>query len=218
MRYTNKAIRTIDDETMDAVLTELSERSAVIAEIIGEYGRPLLWRREPGFASLVYTILEQQVSLSSAKATYEKLISYVGNLTPESILRMSDSDFRTLGFSRQKIEYCRTIAELIERGVLDLESLNDKSDDHVRTVLTNIRGIGRWSADIYLLHSLGRPDVWPVGDLALQVAVGERLNLESRPDQKELERIGEPFRPWRSVAARVFWQYYLTDRGITEVS
>ncbi len=208
----------IDRKTLVSAVEELSAGSEIVREIVERYGMPPLWRREPGFDSLVYTILEQQVSLVSAKSTYEKLRGVVGPITPGGLARLSDAELRDIGLSRQKIEYCRTLAELVESGDLDLNILADRGDEDVRATLMNVRGIGKWTADIYLLHSLGRPDVWPTGDLALQVSVSEYLGLSDRPAHEELEELGVPFRPWRSVAARVFWQYYLQSRGIAEVS
>lgn len=174
--------------------------------------------REPDFVALVYAILEQQVSLASARAVYERLLGLSGTLSPETFQSIQDKELRAIGFSRQKIEYCRGLADRILSGSLVLADLESRSDEEVREVLTGIRGIGHWTAEVYLLHSLGRPDVWPVGDLALQVAVQEELGLGTRPSQDELFAVGEEFRPLRSVAARVFWQGYLIRRGIREVT
>lgn len=204
--------------TLPVELDRLCEQSCLIANIRRTYGDPPLWRREPGFSSLAYTILEQQVSLASAKATYDKLLRAVDRLTPESFLRLTPEVLRAIGFSRQKIEYCTLLAHAIIRRDLDLDALGRESDETIRDVLMSLKGIGQWTADIYLLHSLGRPDVWPVGDLALQIAAQEILNLDERPRGQKLAEIGHPFAPLRSVAARVFWQAYLAKRGITEVS
>jgi len=198
-------------------LAELTAAHQEIDRIIAEHGPPPLWRREPGFSSLVYIILEQQVSLASARAAYLKLIDSTGELTPESFVRLDDTDLRAAGFSRQKTEYCRGLAKLIIGGILDLESLERKSDVEVRDELMAIRGIGRWTADIYLLHSLGRPDIWPVGDLALRISYQEAAGLAERPGEEELEIIGEKYSPWRSVAARVLWHSYLSKRNLNLV-
>jgi DNA-3-methyladenine glycosylase II len=209
---------TIDAATMALALNELSQKSLLINNIVSTLGSPPLWRREPGFSSLVYTILEQQVSLASAKAAYDKLLRAVGTLTPETFLRLDDSELRFAGFSRQKTNYCRILSHQIVRRELDLVALNDKSDDDIRDALTAVKGIGKWTANIYLLHSLGRPDVWPTGDLALRVAAMEILGMADRPSEQRLQTLGDEFRPWRSVAARVFWHSYLSKRGISEVS
>ena len=182
------------------------------------YGMPPVWRREPGFASLIYTILEQQVSLASARAVYERLVAITGELTPERFSATDDRALRGIGFSRQKSAYCRDVANRMVSGELDLDSLADAPDAIVREELMAIHGIGPWTADVYLLHSLGRPDIWPIGDLALRIAVQEELGLTDRPGGDRLESIGQEFRPWRSVAARLFWHGYLTRRGIGEVT
>ncbi len=208
----------IDETTFESVLEKLALEAPLVARIIDAYGAPPLWRREPGFSSLVYAIIEQQVSLASARAVYERLLDAVGDLTPARFLALDPATLRSVGFSRRKTDYCAGLARCIVSGRLDLDRLALADDDAVRRELTAIRGIGRWTADVYLLHSLGRPDVWPVGDLALKVAVRETLDLARRPTEEELVGIGRPFRPWRSVAARVFWHAYLSRRGVVEVT
>ncbi|TFH04969.1 MAG: DNA-3-methyladenine glycosylase 2 family protein [Spirochaetales bacterium] len=205
-------------ESLHLALDELEKISPLISRVMVTYGRPPAWRRAPGFASLVYTILEQQVSLASARAVYDRLVALCGELTPGRFVMIDDAALRGIGFSRQKTAYCRDVAMRVESGDLDLDGLGDQTDQRVRDTLTGIRGIGPWTADIYLLHSLGRPDVWPVGDLALRIAVQEAMELERRPEPGELELMGDQFRPWRSIAARVFWHGYLTRRGVGEVT
>lgn len=190
----------------------------MIRRIVDRHGMPPAWRREPGFSSLVYAIIEQQVSLASARAVYERLVAAAGDLTAGRFMEISPEELRALGFSRQKIEYCRGLAEEIISGRLDLPALDTAPDRTIRETLTAIRGIGSWTADVYLLHSLGRPDVWPTGDLALRVAIQEELGMPERPSQSQVEELGEQFRPLRSVAARVFWHGYLCRRGIGEVT
>ena len=213
MRYTR-----LDEPAMRHAVKELSSRSPTIREIVGSYGDPPLWLREPGFSSLVYTILEQQVSLASAKAAYTRLLAAVTELTADQFLRLGDAELKSIGFSRQKTGYCREVAHLISTGDLNLDALTDSSDEVVRETLIAIKGIGNWTADIYLLHSLGRVDVWPTGDIALRTAVKEALDLSERPSEEELSTIGIPFKPWRSVASRVFWHSYLSRRGVSEIS
>lgn len=208
----------LDADSLAVAVETLRERSPTIDRIVTQYGMPHAWMRRPDFAALVYAILEQQVSLASARAVYERLVALAGTLTPEAFQSIDDQQLRSIGFSWQKVGYCRGLAEEILQGTLRLPELQFKGDDEVREALTAIKGIGPWTADVYLLHSLGRPDVWPVGDLALQVAVQEELDLEARPTQGELLELGEEYRPLRSIAARVFWQGYLVRRGIHQVS
>ncbi len=212
------AVQEVSSHSIPAIVERLGATSPVIRGAVSRYGLPPAWRREPGFASLIYAILEQQVSLASARAVYERLVAAIGRLDPQRFMELRPDDLRGLGFSRQKIDYCRGLADHILSGRLDLSALDEAPDETVRDALTALRGIGQWTADIYLLHSLGRPDVWPTGDLALRVAVQEELDLAAQPTQSQLEELGKPFRPWRSVAARVFWHGYLVRRGIREVT
>lgn len=199
----------LDDQSLDAGLRHISARDKDLAKIIGKLGRPPLWEREPGFATLVNTILEQQVSLASAKAAFERLLATVSPLTPEGFLLLDDGTLRTVGFSRQKAVYGRDLARAIVEGTLDIGSLASKTDSAVRSDLIRIKGIGLWTADIYLLRALLRPDIWPKGDLALLVAYQKIKGLGARPTPDELDRIADRWRPWRAVAARVLWNYYL---------
>lgn len=211
-------LRIVDERSLSLGVEMLCERSRLIRDLVDRYGSPPLWKRDPGFASLVYAILEQQVSLASARAVYERLVEHLGELTPRGLLALEDQALRSLGFSRQKISYCRGLSTLIDTGTLDLADLERLDDEAIITRLTSVKGIGRWTAEVYLLHSLGRPDVWPVGDLALKVAIQETFSRPERPDERELEEIGHEWRPLRSVAARVLWQGYLSRRGIPEVT
>ena len=194
-------------------LSKLRRQNHDIDKVLVMYGPPPMWLREPGFASLLFTILEQQVSLASAKAVYDRLCSITNGLTPAAFLRHDDKTLRSIGFSRQKTQYCRIVAGAIIDGLLDLEQLELQDDLTVETKLVAIKGIGPWTAAIYLLHSLGRPDIWPIGDLALRIAVQEVAGLPSVPSEEKLQQIGESYRPWRSVAARVFWHNYLSKRN-----
>lgn len=194
-------------------LTTLSERDADLERVILEFGPPPLWRREPGFSTLVYIILEQQVSLASARAAYDRLNEAANPLTPESFLKFDDEALKEIGFSRQKTRYSRELARSIIEGRLDLAALAEADDQSVRRRLMELKGIGPWTAEIYLLSALGRPDVWPVGDLALASAVKMVKNLDKTPDIEQLEELGTSYRPFRAVAARIFWHYYLSKKG-----
>ena len=184
-----------------------------LATIHDRFGPPPLWDRPTGFASLVLIILEQQVSLASARAAFDRLNQWVGSLTPRALLELDDVTLKALGFSRQKSVYARLLAQAIEQGVIDLDGLVDLPDDTVRDRLVQLKGIGPWSADIYLLMALLRPDVWPRGDLALVVSVKEVKRLSELPDRSTFERFGAAYTPLRSVAARLYWWHYLNTRG-----
>lgn len=185
-----------------------------LASVVAEHGSPVLWSRPPGFASLVLFVLEQQVSLASAGATYRTLLARMGAMSPTAVL--AHPGMRADGVSRQKERYLRALASAVTDGTLDLPSLTDADDDEVRRRLMALPGIGRWTADVYLIACLGRPDLWPVGDRALQVATAETLGLAEVPDPRVLTEIGERWRPDRSTAARILWHGYLRRRGRVE--
>ena len=192
----------------------LVDRDEYLAKVVKTYGQPPLWVREPGFPTLVYIILEQQVSLASAKAAFDRLIAAVRPLTPKRFLKLTDAELLRIGFSRQKTLYTRLLAESLARRNFDLRYLHDLPDDSAHKMLVAFKGIGRWTADIYLLSALRRPDIWPTGDLALATAVQEEKRLRKRPSPEKLEALSTPWRPWRAVAARLFWHAYLCKRGL----
>ena len=189
----------------------LSKGDADMARILAEIGPPPMWAREAGFPTLLHIILEQQVSLASARAAYERLRAACRPLTPERFLQLDDHTLKRIGFSRQKTAYGRNLARSILEGRLNLAALGALDDAAARSELTKVKGIGHWTADIYLLMALGRPDIWPCGDLALAVAVQRVKGLASRPNPQELEALGAAWQPWRAVAARLLWHYYLTS-------
>ncbi|MGB0576228.1 MAG: DNA-3-methyladenine glycosylase family protein [Alphaproteobacteria bacterium] len=189
----------------------LCERDSDLARVVEEFGVPPLWKRPQGFRTLLYLILEQQVSLASARATYEKLVAKLGgHPAPDSFLVLNNDDLRGLGFSRQKTRYCRLLAEAVVDGSLPINKFRHYDDEAAKAELMKITGIGHWTADVYLMEALGRPDVWPVGDLALAVGAEKIKNLNSRPNPDELQELGEQWRPYRAVAARILWHYYLS--------
>jgi len=192
---------------------ELCGRDADLAAVITKYELPPLWQREPGFPTLLYIILEQQVSLASARALYSRLQQAVRPLTPGRFLKLTESEMRQMGFSRQKTHYTRLLADAIQRRRLKLSQLHALEDHLAREQLMALKGIGNWTADIYLLSALRRPDIWPIGDLALATAVQEVKRLRQRPSPEKLETMSAPWRPWRAVAARLFWHAYLCKRG-----
>jgi len=201
---------TLSMENIATAFAELAGRDADLAAILKNFGTPPFWSREPGFPTLVHIILEQQVSLASAKAAFEKLCAVADPLTPENFLRLNDQTLKSAGFSRQKTRYCRHLAQSIVAGELDLPSLNEMDTGTVRKTLLKIKGIGNWTADVYLLMALRRADIWPVGDLALAKAVREIKSLNALPDSEALQTIGETWRPWRAAAARLLWHHYLS--------
>jgi DNA-3-methyladenine glycosylase II len=203
----------LDETTFSKAISVLISVDIDLARVVASHGVPPLWVREPGFPTLVYIILEQQVSLASAKAAFDRLKSAVRPLTPRSFLKLTDAEMKRIGFSRQKTLYTRLLAESLSRRHFDLRYLHELHDDAARKMLTAFKGIGNWTADIYLLSALRRPDIWPVGDLALATAVQEVKRLCTRPSPEKLEKMSALWRPFRAVAARLFWHAYLSKRG-----
>lgn len=192
----------------------LANRDADLAIIFAAYGTPPLWNREPGFATLLRIILEQQVSLASARACFDKLCIRVGDLTPENLIGSSDMELRADGFSRQKTAYARHLAEAILEERIDLESLQSLPDAEVKTELIKLKGVGEWTSDIYLLMALLRPDIIPKGDIALHSA-WHKLSGNPRPTSDEFVAMAEKWKPYRSVAARLLWHFYLSQKAET---
>jgi DNA-3-methyladenine glycosylase II len=190
----------------------LTQRHAPFARIVEVYGPPPLWARRPGFATLVHIILEQQVSIASAWATFVKLRRVIAPITPRRFLTLDDATLKSIGFSRQKTAYVRYLAQAIVERRFNHRPLAGMPDEDVRAALIAHKGIGNWSADIYLLMVLRRPDIWPSGDLALQVAAQRLWQLPTRPTPSELNAMAEEWRPWRAVATRLLWHYYLNER------
>jgi DNA-3-methyladenine glycosylase II len=193
---------------------ELAARDQLLGNIHATYGDPPLWQRATGFPTLVHIILEQQVSLSSAKSMLLRLETAIQPFTAERFLELGDLRLRELGVTRQKASYLQHLSESIVRGGLNLRGLARMSDDQVLVRLTGIKGIGLWSANIYLLMAMRRADIWPAGDLALAVAIKELKGLATKPTVEELEVIAEAWRPHRAVAARMLWQYYLGRKSV----
>jgi len=189
----------------------LAQRDADLASILEAHGGPPMWSRRPGFSTLVRIVLEQQVSLASARAAYGRLRAALPRMTPHRFLELSDSRLKGIGFSRQKAHYCRHLARSMVAGELRLTRLTHLPDDDAKSELLKIKGIGPWTADIYLLMALRRVDIWPAGDLALAKAAQRLKRLDACPDPEELNDIGASWRPFRAVAARMLWQYYLAD-------
>jgi DNA-3-methyladenine glycosylase II len=196
-------------KTFSQAIKHLCDSDPDLAQILTILEQPPFRTRKPGFASLMHIILEQQVSLASAKASFDRLRRAVSPLTPERFLKLGDARLKACGFSRQKTAYGRNLAKVIVDGHLELSALETMDDQSVRVELLKIKGIGPWTANIYLLTVLRRPDIWPSEDLALAVAAQKLKQLKTRPTPKELESLSMVWKPWRAVAARLLWHYYI---------
>jgi DNA-3-methyladenine glycosylase II len=207
-----------DETTFLEAVALLSNEEPPFARVVEEHGPPPFWQRPAGFPTLVWLIMEQQVSLESGAAMYRRLHGLIGAITPEAVAGSSDADLRAIGVTRQKTAYLLELARSIVIGELDLAALGEETVEDARRTLLAIKGIGRWTADAYLLSALRFPDVFPVGDRALQVGTAEVLSLASAPPPDDLDMLSYPWRPVRAAAARVIWHAYLKTRGRVEPS
>jgi DNA-3-methyladenine glycosylase II len=199
-------VRTTD--SIRAAVQALAERESAFAGVVDRHGVPEPRCSEPGAHTLLRTIVGQQVSVAAARSMWAKLEAAYGS-PPDlgALLEASDDELRLAGISRQKAGYARSLAELILSGELDLGAL-PADDEEAIAHLIRIKGIGRWSAEIYLLFAEGRADVWPAGDLAVQVEIGRLLGLKEKPTEKDLREIAEAWRPYRGAAAVLAWHSY----------
>ena len=209
----NRTMRSIKSERdIREGVAALKSACAHMARLHGKTGDPPLRRHPQGFVGLARAIAGQQLSIASAEAIWRRLEARLDPFEAPSFLRLTDDDLRAAGLSRAKVDTLRRVAEAIEGGRLNLEALIKAPDEAVHAELTALKGIGPWTADIYLLLCLGRADAWSPGDLALQHAVRDALGLQTRPGQAEMVAIAERWRPWRGVAARLLWSYYALRR------
>jgi len=205
---------TLDDKGLAHAAESVAVMDRDFARSLEKLGPPPLWAREPGFVTLIRIILEQQVSLASADAMFQRLKKNIEPLTPETVIAAGEPFLRSFGVTRQKAAYFINVAQAIQSGDLNLEALGRANDEVAIDALVSVKGIGQWTAKIYLLMALRRPDVWPVGDVALATAFKNLKGRSERPSQPELSEIALEWRPHRATAARMLWHYYLS--GMTE--
>ena len=204
-------IRPLDERQIKRACLKLSQEHPEMAFVYKTYGAPPLWDRPAGFGTLLNIILEQQVSLASAKACFDKLAAHLGEVTPANLLTVNDSDLKTIGFSRQKTTYARHLSEAIIEKRIDLDRLHCLPDAEVKGELVKLKGVGEWTSDVYLLMALLRPDVMPKGDIALHAAYQKLTEADKRPGSEEFVIMAEKWKPFRSVAARLLWHFYLSE-------
>jgi DNA-3-methyladenine glycosylase II len=195
-------------ESLHASLDALAKREKAFAGVLKTHGKPEPRHSEPGVETLLRTIVGQQVSVAAARSMWNKLVAKLGEpIDLEKLLGSSDEELREAGLSRQKAGYARSLAGLVLSGELDLAHLPE-DDEEAIAHLVKIKGIGRWSAEIYLLFAEGRGDIWPAGDLAVQIQIGKLLGLEGKPTEKQLRELAERWRPHRGAAAVLAWHSY----------
>lgn len=182
--------------------------------IIKRFGYPPLWSRAASFASLIHIILEQQVSLASAKAAFDKLKATIGQITPKKLLLLNDTEMRACYFSRQKTIYARELATAIVSKKIDLKKLSHLPDEEIRRSLKTVKGIGDWTVDVYLLFCLQRTDVFPTGDLAMINAFKQIKDLPQTCTKETILELAESWRPHRSIATMLLWHHYIKIRNI----
>lgn len=209
---------TFHKDNFHTICKELAKKDKHLASVIKQYGLPPMWTRPATFQTLILTILEQQVSLASAFAAFKKLKEKIGFVTPSKILRLTDEELRACYFSRQKIIYARILAEAIVSKKIILKKLNSAHEDEVRSTLKQLKGIGDWTVDVYLMHALQRTDLFPLGDIALINSMKEVKKLPAHTTKDEMLTIAENWRPYRTIAAMILWHAYIQKRGIKIVS
>jgi len=192
----------------------LSKKDQHLKAIIKQYGYPPMWTRPANFPTLIHIILEQQVSLASAKAAFIKLREKLVTITPEKLLLLTDEEMKACYFSRQKTGYARHLAETIVSKQLNLKKLSLLPDERIREELKKIKGIGDWTVDIYLLFALQRTDIFPAGDLAMINAFKEIKQVEKQTSKEEIIYLSESWKPHRSIATMLLWHYYIKKRGL----
>jgi DNA-3-methyladenine glycosylase II len=207
-------IKIFSSDNFKTYCNKLSKIDEHLKAIISEYGYPPMWTRKQGFDTLILTILEQQVSLAAAFAAYKKLKSKIGTITPEKILSMSNEELRECYFTRQKQGYAKNLAEVFANKTLPWKQFPEMRDDEVRSHLTSIKGIGNWTADVYLMHALQRTDLFPLGDIALVNSLKETKQLHTHISKEEMLTIAEPWRPYRTIASMILWHAYIKKRNI----
>ncbi len=201
-------------EDFHLLCDKLAKKDKDLAQIISQYGYPQLWHRPHGFATLVHIILEQQVSLASARAAYDQLRNKIGIITPKKVLALSDEELKGCYFSRQKTIYVRHLASALVNKELDLHTLDQLSNEEIRTKLITIKGIGHWTIEVYLMMVLHRCDLFPLGDIALINSLKDVKGLTKSTSKEEIGEIALRWKPYRTIAAFLLWHAYINKRNM----
>jgi len=205
---------TFDGQNFHSICNKLAKKDRHLYSIIKQFGYPPVWTRRANFQTLIHIILEQQVSLASAKAALNKLKEKIGTVTPGKLLALSDEELRSCYFSRQKTVYARCLGNALVSKQIILRTFSNLDDAEIRRQLKTIKGIGDWTVDVYLLFALQRADIFPLGDLAMVNALKEVKQLPKETKQEEILNLAERWRPYRSIATMLFWHHYIQKRGI----
>jgi len=208
------ADQSFSKEIFHSLCDKLARKDKDLAGIIRQYGYPPLWHRPEGFATLVHVILEQQVSLASARAAYDQLKIKIGIITPRKVLSLTDEELRACYFSRQKTIYVRHLASAIVNKELHLHDFHELSNEAIREKLIAIKGIGHWTVEVYLMMVLHRCDLFPLGDIALINSLKEIKGLSKTTSKEEIEQIASKWKPYRTIAAFLLWHSYINKRNM----
>ena len=194
---------------MKEAITFLIEKDPVFKKLQQQYGTPFIPSRPQGFVTLCKLILEQQVSIDSAKACFQKIENFLGEVSPATVSQCAEADLKSCGVSRQKISYLKILSKAVTEG-LNLESLASKPAEEVRTELLKIKGIGHWTIDVYLMFSLQSPDIIPLGDIAIVNTIKELFDIRTK---EEMEQLSQNWKPYRTMATFMLWHHYLEKRN-----
>jgi DNA-3-methyladenine glycosylase II len=203
-----------NETSFAAICKKLAKKDADLANIIKQHGLPPMWTRPATFQTLILTILEQQVSLAAAYAAFKKLKEKIGYVTPAKLLQLTDEEMRACYFTRQKMGYARGLALAIQSKKIVLKRFGTLPDEEVRNELIQLKGIGNWTIDVYLMHALQRTDLFPLGDIALVNSLKETKCLPKDISKEEMLAIAEPWRPYRTIASMILWHSYIRKRNI----
>ena len=204
---------TLDDTGIRRGLDAAAEVDKDIDAVLQSVGYPTERRSDGGFPEFLRIIVGQQLSVKAARTIFSRLAAALNEMTPDGVMALSDAELRENGLSRQKIGYVRSLAEATSSGVFQPERLSSMDDDAAIGHIVQIKGLGRWSAQMYLMFHLGRPDIWPVDDLAVQEGVARLKRLSERPKPKEMEALSLPWQPHRSSVALLMWHYYANSEA-----
>jgi DNA-3-methyladenine glycosylase II len=203
-----------NEASFTQICRKLAKKDTDLANIIKQHGLPPMWTRPNTFQTLILTILEQQVSLAAAYAAFKKLKEKIGYVTPGKLLNLTDEEMRACYFTRQKMGYARGLAEAIQSKQIVLKKFAALPDEEVRYILIQLKGIGNWTIDVYLMHALQRTDLFPLGDIALVNSLKETKGLPKDISKEEMLEIAESWRPYRTIASMILWHSYIKRRGI----
>jgi DNA-3-methyladenine glycosylase II len=195
---------------MQQAIQFLSSKDSILKSIIDTYGNPIVQKRNEGFASMCHIILEQQVSIASAKACYTKIENHFQQITPQIIITATDEELKKCGVSRQKIIYLKDLASKVISKEIDFESFSSKNEEQIRKELITIKGLGNWSIEVYLMFCLQMPNIIPLGDIAIKNTLKELYNCQNH---EEMEILSNNWKPYRTIASFVIWHYYLKKRN-----